>query len=181
MADTPPPDRYALGLASLHWLMAALIIALIVVIEAREFVPRDNPLRADLKSLHFSLGLSALVFLIARLGLRAATTIPAITPKPPVWQIGLSHLIHLLLYALMLALPILGWVALSALGKDISVFGLHMPPLIAEDREFGHTLEEAHKLAGNVMMYLIGLHAAAALFHHVVVKDNTLMRMLPGR
>lgn len=181
MAENTSSDRYTRGLASLHWLMAVLIIALIVIIEAREFVPRDNPLRGDLKSLHFSLGLSVLVFVIARLALRAATTAPAITPAPPAWQTGLSHLIHFALYVLMIGLPILGWLALSGLGKDISFFGVPLPPLIAEDKEFGHTLEEAHSLAGNVMMYLLGLHAAAALFHHFVVKDNTLLRIMPGR
>lgn len=181
MAEYSPSERYARSLAVLHWLMAALVIGLIVLIEVREFIPKENPLRAEFKTLHFSLGLTVLAFLLVRLGVRVTTTAPPIVPKPAAWQTGLSHLMHLALYAMMLGLPILGWVALSALGKDISLFGLPLPALVTENREFGHDLEELHKELGEVMMYLIGLHAAAALFHHAVVKDNTLVRMLPGR
>lgn len=183
MADiaAPTSSHYARGFAALHWLMAVLIVAVIVLIEAREFIPKEDPLRAQVKSLHFSLGLAMLGLVLARLAVRATTTVPAIVPKPAAWQTGLSHLIHLLLYLLMAGLPILGWATLSALGKDIPFFGLQLPPLVAEDREFGQWLEEVHKVLGNVLMYVIGLHAAAALFHHYGVKDNTLTRMLPGR
>lgn len=181
MPESPSPNTYSKALATVHWIMAALIIFLIIAIEAREFIPRDNPLRGQVKALHFSLGLAALGFLVIRLGLRLASPTPAIVPKPASWQIGLSHATHLALYLLMIALPLLGWATLSALGKDISFFGIAVPPIIAEGKEFGKNLEEVHKTLGNVMMYLIGLHAAAALFHHAIVKDNTLVRMLPGK
>lgn len=181
LAAPSAPTQYSRALITLHWLMAALIIALIVIIEAREFVPKENPLRAELKGLHYSLGLAVLGLLLARIGARAASSTPLISPKPPAWQTGISHLIHLALYVIMIAMPILGWLSLSGMGKDISFFGIALPPLMAENRETGHFLEEIHATIGEAAIWIIGLHAAAALFHHFVVKDNTLSRMVPAR
>lgn len=178
VSSTP---AYSRAVILLHWAMALLIIALIVLIEAREFISRDNPLRSQVKALHFSLGLAVLGFLAARIVARFTSATPPISPAPPAWQTGISHLMHLALYALMLGLPILGWATLSALGKDIAFFGIPLPPILAVDKEFGHTLEELHKTLGEAMIWLIALHAAAALFHHLVVKDTTLVRMAPGR
>ena len=87
---------------------------------------------------------------------------------------------HIALYLLMMAMPIAGWLILSAEGKDIPFFGMEFPALIPENEALGETIEEAHKLAGKVGYFLIGLHAAAALAHHYIQRDNTLSRMLPG-
>jgi cytochrome b561 len=81
----------------------------------------------------------------------------------------------------MIAMPILGWLILSAEGDPIPFWGLELPPLTAPDKEFAEQLEEVHETIGNVGYFLIGAHAAAALFHHYVMKDNTLIRILPGR
>jgi len=70
---------------------------------------------------------------------------------------------------------------LSAKGKVIPFFGLELPPLIGADKALGRSLEDVHTTIGTFGYYLIGLHAAAALFHHYIVHDNTLRRMLPHR
>ena len=88
---------------------------------------------------------------------------------------------HLALYLWMLGLPVLGWLILSAEGKPIPFFGLELPPLIGLDEARAESLEELHKTAGTIGYWLIGLHAAAALFHHHAQRDNTLTRMLPLR
>ena len=93
----------------------------------------------------------------------------------------LAKLVHLALYALMIVMPLLGWALLSAAGKPIPFFGLELPAMIAENKETGKWLKEIHQTIGTVGYYLIGIHAVAALFHHYVVKDNTLVRMLPNR
>jgi cytochrome b561 len=79
----------------------------------------------------------------------------------------------------MIAMPIAGWAILSAEGKPIPFWGLELPALIAENKELAHTIEELHETAGLVFYYTLALHALAALFHHYIVKDNTLRRMLP--
>jgi cytochrome b561 len=92
-----------------------------------------------------------------------------------------SKLLHLALYALMIVMPLLGWLALSAAGKHIPFFGLELPPLIGENKPLVDTIEEIHETIGNIGYFLIGLHIVAALYHHFLVHDNTLARMLPGR
>jgi cytochrome b561 len=88
---------------------------------------------------------------------------------------------HLALYAFMLAMPIAGWLILSAADKTIPFFGLELPALVAPDKALSSQIKELHETFGTVGYFLIGLHALAALFHHYVVKDNTLRRMLPGK
>jgi cytochrome b561 len=88
---------------------------------------------------------------------------------------------HVALYALMIGMPLAGWLMLSAAAKPIPLFGLQLPALIGESKALADLIEEIHETGGTVGYYLIGLHAAAALFHHYVKRDNTLPRMLPSR
>jgi len=88
---------------------------------------------------------------------------------------------HVAFYALMILMPLAGWLMLSAQGKPIPFFGLQLPALISESKELAKLIKEIHSTAGTVGYFLIGLHALAALFHHFVLRDNTLRRMLPIR
>ena len=81
----------------------------------------------------------------------------------------------------MLGMPLAGWLILSAAGKPIPFFGIHLPALIAENKDLSKLIKEVHETVGTIGYFLIGLHALAALFHHYVLRDNTLLRMLPGR
>jgi cytochrome b561 len=81
----------------------------------------------------------------------------------------------------MIGQPLLGWLILSANGDPIPFFGLQLPALIAENKDLVDVLKEVHETSGTVGYFLVGLHAAAALFHHYITRDNTLVRMLPGR
>ena len=102
-------------------------------------------------------------------------------PAIPAWQAIPAKLMHLALYALMIGTPLLGWLILSAFGKPIPFFGLELPALIAPNHDFGEQLEHWHVRLADAGYWLIGLHAAAGLFHHYISRDNTLTRMLPGR
>jgi cytochrome b561 len=97
------------------------------------------------------------------------------------WLRALSGASHVALYLLMIALPLIGWIMLSADGKVIPFFGVHLPPLVAADENLAGQLEELHETLGTLGYWLIGLHATAALFHHYVLGDKTLRRMLPVR
>ena len=88
---------------------------------------------------------------------------------------------HAALYLLMVGMPLGGWLILSAEGKRVPFFGLQLPPLEGEKKDLAKVAEEIHETAGVVGYWLIGLHAAAALFHHYAMRDNTLRRMLPFR
>ena len=124
------------------------------------------------------LGLSVLVLVSVRIVARLIGSTPPIAPAPPVWQAWIARLVHLALYLLMIGMPIAGWLILSAEGNPIRFLGLELPALVSPDKGFAEWIEDIHKTAGTVGYYLIGLHALAALFHHYMVRDNTLTRML---
>ena len=176
-----PTARYSTASITLHWLMFLLIVAVYATIELRELFPKGSDPRNLLKTWHFMLGLSVLALVGLRIAVRCTRSTPPITPPPAVWQQKLATLAHLALYGLMLAMPLAGWVILSAEGKDIPFFGLTLPPLVGVNEALAHDVEEIHEAVGEAGYWLIGLHAAAGLFHHYLLKDNTLLRMLPGR
>ena len=174
-------NRYGSVSIGLHWLMFLLIAAVYACIELREIYPKGSDPRDALKAWHFTLGLSVLALVWLRLLIRVLQPSPVIVPPPVAWQQRLAKAVHWLLYALMLAMPVAGWMILSAEGKPIPFWGVELPGLIAENKETGEFIEEIHELAGQAGYFLIGLHALAALFHHYFLRDNTLTRMLPGR
>lgn len=174
-------QRYGPLSISLHWLMLLLIVAVFACIELRELFPKGSELRDALKTWHFMLGLSVFVLVWLRLLVHLTGPVPRIEPPPVAWQQWAAKLMHFALYALMIGLPLTGWLLLSAEGKPIPFFGTHLMPLIAENKDLAEIIEEVHEMAGTAMYVLIGLHAAAALFHHYIAKDNTLTRMFPRR
>jgi len=115
---------------------------------------------------------------------RIAARIMTAGPRPmaePMWRKVLAKAVHLALYALMIGMPIAGWVILSAEGDPVPFFGLELPPLVSPDKDLAERIEELHELGGTIAYWLIGFHALAALFHHYVLKDGVLLRMRPGR
>lgn len=175
-------DRYGSLSIAMHWLMLLLLVAVYACIELREFYPRGSDLREGLKTWHFMLGLGVLALVLARLAIRfTAGATPPIRPVPPVWQERLAGLMHLALYVFLITMPLLGWLTLSASGKPVPFFGLQLPALVGADKALADSLKEIHETIGTIGYYLVGLHAAAALVHHYVNRDNTLLRMLPRR
>lgn len=172
--------RYAALSMTLHWLMLALFIGVYACIEIKGLLPRGHALKGLLLGVHGLLGLGIFTLVWLRLLGRLAPR-PAILPRPPTWQTALANMMHLMLYALMIAMPLLAWLMLSAGGKPVPYFGFSLPSLIGTDPELARQFKYWHEWLGNAGYWLIGLHAAAGLFHHYWVGDNTLIRMLPKR
>lgn len=172
-------ETYPPALIAIHWFTAVLIAAVFAAIELRVYFPKGSDPRDQLKALHFMLGLTVLLLVIVRIFLRSQTRAPQIVPRPSAWQTGAAHAMHAALYAAMIAMPVLGWLILSGEGKPIPFFGLTLPPLIAENKDLAKQIEGVHEFIGNALYFLIGFHALAALAHHYLQKDNTLVRMLP--
>lgn len=181
MRSKHDPAGYGSPLIALHWLMLLLIVLVYACIELRVLYPRGSELREALKSWHFMLGLSVFVLVWVRLAVRLLGTTPPIHPPPPRWQLLVAHASEFAIYAFMIAMPLLGWMILSAENKAIPFFGMRLPALIGENRQLAKQLEGIHELVGQAGYFLIGLHAAAALVHHYIQRDNTLSRMLPRR
>ncbi len=175
-------DHYGSLSIGLHWLMLLLLIGVYAAINLHDLAPKGSALRADLKLWHFALGIGTLALVVLRLLARLLSgPAPGITPPLPLWQQRLGTSMHLALYAFMLSMPVLGWLVLSAKGDPVSLLGLQLPALIGQDKALSRSLKEIHETIGTLGYYLIGLHAAAALVHHYLMHDNTLLRMLPAR
>lgn len=174
-------SRYATLPMAIHWLTLLLLVAVYASIELREFFPKGSDPRNALKSWHFMLGLTVFGLTGLRLVARFMNPTPPMDASTTSAQQWVATLMHLALYALLLAMPLLGWATLSAMGKDVIWFGLELPALIAPDETLAESLEEIHGTLGTAGYFLIGLHALAGLYHHYIQRDNTLLRMLPAR
>ncbi|HET8941095.1 MAG TPA: cytochrome b/b6 domain-containing protein, partial [Rudaea sp.] len=117
-------DRYNVLSISAHWLTLALLIAVYALIELRGIFPKGTATHDAMKMWHFMLGLTVLGVVAVRLMLRQIFPEPPITPPPPAWQMFLAKTTYLALYAFLIAMPILGWLTLSAKGRVIPLFGL---------------------------------------------------------
>lgn len=174
-------DRYGSLSIAMHWLMFLLLVAAYATINLRELYPKGSDPREAMKHWHFMLGLSVLVLVWLRLALRLSGPTPRIQPAIGVWQHRAAITMHFALYLFMVVMPVLGWLTLSAEGKTIPFFGLELPALVGTNQALADWANEIHETIGTVGYYLVGLHAAAALLHHYILRDNTLLRMLPRR
>jgi superoxide oxidase len=180
MTDSLVRTRYGWPLIGLHWLTFLLIVVVYATAELSDAFPKGSAGRANLRAGHEMFGLLAFGLIWLRLAVRALTVAPAIEPAPPRWQALLARAAHIALYGLMIVLPLSGWLMLSAAGKPIPFFVWELPPLMAPSKSFAEAFEEVHEAIASLGYALIGLHAAAALFHHYLLRDNTLKLMLPG-
>lgn len=175
---SPRSDWHALSRA-LHWLIAALILAMAWLGLTMGDLP-NGPDKIATYALHKSIGLSILALAALRLLWRLQAGAPAPVAGTPRWQARIAGVTHVALYALLLALPLSGWLLNSAAGFPLQWFGLFNLPALAGRDEALHALAvQAHELLFWTLACLVVLHAAAALYHHLFLGDATLARMLP--
>jgi cytochrome b561 len=178
MAVLPSSERYD-GLArSLHWLTVVLIVAQFAIAWTMPDIHRGTqPL--GLIAWHLCVGTAILAVTLLRAGWRLGHGAP---PAPatltPVLK-AVSRVTHGALYALLVALPLLGWANASARGWPVTLFGvLPLPPLSPKGSPLGHSLGDVHQLAAWALLAVIALHVLGALYHLVFVRDHTVARML---
>lgn len=180
LGATVPAQRYHRLSITLHWLMVLLFIGVYACIELKGYVPKGQPLRAALVGGHGILGTLILLLVALRLIARLRHPAPPIEPRPPRWQTGVAHATHGLLYLLMIVTPVLAWLMLAIAGKPFPWLGFEIPLPVTVDEVLAKRIKGVHEWIGNAGYWLIGLHALGGLFHHYVVRDNTLRRMLRG-
>jgi cytochrome b561 len=171
--------RYKTLSISLHWLTLILMVAIYAAIQLHESLPRGHSLRRAAEDWHIYLGFILLPIVLYRMFVILRSEIPAISPPPPNWQMLVTKLMKIYLYVLMIGAPLLGWLLLSAEGHDIKVIFIPLPAIAPASEGLAEFAGEAHELLGESGYIFIAVHALAALYHHYVVKDNTLKRMLP--
>lgn len=172
-------DHYPPTSKVLHWLVAVSVLTTAPVAIAMHRVA-PGPTQDALYNLHKSLGVLILLLMILRLGNRLVAGAPAPDPSIPTWQKTTSSIVHTALYALLLALPLVGYVANSAYGAATPFFGLfNLPAIVSQDEALAKQLFALHRWAGFLLILLVLVHVGAALYHHFVRRDDVLARMLP--
>jgi cytochrome b561 len=172
------PERYGRPAIVLHWVTAALIIANWLL--GLSMVPMHiSPRKLQWYLVHKSIGLTVLLLSSLRLGWRAVRP-----PPPPVamprWQRRAASASHALLYVLLFAIPLSGWLYSSATGVQVVYLGvLPLPNLVPKDRAQGDALRLVHVSLNALLFVVFCLHVAAAIKHHVVDRDAALVRILP--
>lgn len=175
------PDRYGAGLVTIHWLMVVLIGGGWLLGQLKDETPQDW--HGPVQMVHNNMGLLVLLLLVLRLAWRLLDPPPALEPtrfgRFAKWAAQLGHGA---LYLLMVAVPAAGITLVFAAGRALNVFGLFTiaSPWV-RDRAFAGSVHEVHELLANTLIILAFLHAAAALVHHWLLRDQTLRRMLPHR
>lgn len=166
-------------LRALHWSMALLIVAMLFI--GVGMVSTAGPAYSWLLSLHRSLGIAILALALIRLLVRARSSRPALPSDLPYWQASAARVSHLLLYAGMIALPLIGWAMVSAAGKPVKLAeGVVLPGLVPHDLELYALLREAHAIVAYTFFALVLLHLSAALTHGLIRRDGVLKSMLIG-
>lgn len=172
---------YGVTAKVLHWVIVALLIAQFAIAWTMPGIgPRTQP--DTLINLHLSVGTLILLVLIVRLAWRSVHPVPLATDGAPGWQKVLARVTHFLLYALLALIPVLGWASASGRGFPVTLFGLfRLPGILPLHSSLTSTLGDIHSFTSYVLLGVVGLHVTAALYHHFVIGDRTLRRMLPGQ
>lgn len=174
------PHRFGRLAQALHWLTAVLVLVAFVFgpggSEARVYLPaRDFE-----RSLHETLGVCVFALLWVRLVWRFVDTRPQEVPMPARMRIA-AKAVQGLLYLLLFAVPLTAIVGAWLEGHPLTLLGgAEISPLLATSHDLGATISELHTWLGDAILWLAGLHAAAAIYHHAVLRDGVLVSMLPA-
>lgn len=174
-----PRNRYSTVSLAFHWGLALLVLVQVLLITAHEAT--EGPISREFVTVHKALGMSILLLTLGRIGWRLANPALPVPPGTPGWQKIAARTTHVLFYVLLIGLPLGGWAASSAGGRDIDFFGLFNWPLLPLplDRELAGSFMDAHRAAVKLLYVLLTLHVLAALKHQFVDRDNVLHRMIP--
>jgi superoxide oxidase len=173
-------DRFDQTSIILHWLTALLIVVQFASIWAHEAIGHHSNLAAALLSLHRSTGVSTWIVVVVRLCWRRYFAyLPPFPSSMPKFQQIIAKANEYGLYALLLAMPITGLLRVLLRGQPFELFVWEVPALLEPDPAVRSVFVQAHAIGAKALMVLIGLHAGAALFHRLVLRDGVLQRMLP--
>lgn len=163
----------------LHWLTALAVFGLFPLGLYMTGLTYYDPLYKTLPHIHKSIGVLLFIVVVLRLGWRFANPHPRPLPTHAAWERAIARLTHALLYLLLVAVPIAGYLISTADGRPVEVFGLFaVPATITSIPEQEDTAGDIHLGLASALMALVALHLAGALKHHFIDRDTTLRRML---
>lgn len=173
--------RYTGVAIALHWLIGLMIVTSfclgLVMVELTL-----SPTKLRIYSWHKWAGVSIFTLVLFRCLWRLTHAVPPLPASMPRWQRSAAHFTQYVLYALMIVIPLSGWLMSSAKGFQTVYFGVvPIPDLVDKNKELGETLATVHKMLNFTMIGIVIAHAAVALKHHFIDKDDILRRMLPAK
>lgn len=166
---------------TLHWGVALLLIVQTTLGFIAEEAPL-SPTKLELFVWHKSVGMLILALILIRLGWRAANPTPALPAGTPAWERYAARTSHALLYLLVIAIPLTGWIINSAANIPLRLFFVvPLPDIVAPDKALAERAATAHFALWVWLAVLVALHAAAALRHHFGKRNDVLLNMLGGK
>ncbi len=170
--------RFGWVAQTLHWLTAILVLAAFLTAEGGPTSRVYSDARAPGLQLHETLGLAVFVLVLVRLAWRLLDRTPQ-DPPMPAWMSLASKATHWALFGLLVLVPVTAVLGAWFGGHPVTVYGLGaVGPLLGQS-DAGAALAEIHGTLGDLLMWIAGLHAAAALYHHFFLRDGVLKAMLP--
>lgn len=170
---------YGLVAKTLHWLIVVLLAAQYAVGSIMPHIGRGTT-DDGYVAWHISIGAAILFFIVLRLAWRLTHAVPQLATIA-LWQQRAAEAVHWSLYGLILIMALLGWAATSFRGWPVKLFGMvTLPPLANTGDQWAHTAGDIHDLLVYVLLAFIVVHVGAALYHHFILRDRVLRRMLPG-
>ena len=174
------PRRWGAIAQLLHWLIVLFIVAQFTLATLFEQLPAGAK-KLTLLSRHKSIGITILVLALVRLAWRWSNPTPTLPNTLKPYERALARLTHALLYVLLFAVPLSGWLMSSARGFPVSWFGfLQLPDLVPKNKVLYEALVTTHGILAWTLGIVATVHLVAALKHHFVLKDDVLRRMLPS-
>lgn len=181
---TAATARYALSQRWLHWIIAGVVLGNLMggsLLWAYGFEGLRDSVGIELTNAiykyHKTFGVIVLALMALRIVLRAGLGAPALPASIPAWQATIAAATHYAAYALLIAIPVLGWLATGAGGFPVEFFDMRLPGIVSKDKALSETLFFLHGAAAGLLVVVLGAHIGAALRHWLVLKDGIIHRI----
>jgi cytochrome b561 len=175
------PSSYDRVMRAVHWTTLALVAGAFTAVWIADPAVVGSYV-GPVVQVHRSLGLTVAALTVFRLAWRWRARIPDLPVDLPMVQKLAARGVEGLIYGLLLAQPLVGLLYTNAYGQRVNLFFLgEIPAVIGRDRPLAAPLGNVHSFLGYALLTLIGMHAAAALYHHFIRRDGVLATMLPAR
>lgn len=171
-------SRYGAGVQAFHWLTVILVLAAYVLSKGDRY-SLYSAAADGLRRIHETLGVLVFIVVVLRLLWRLFDSTPAKHPMPR-WMAAAATLIHFALYALLIGIPVTAVLGTWLNGLPVTLLGFDITPQIAQSHGVGQLIIEIHTALGNAILWLAGVHAAAALYHRFYLRDDVFQSMAPG-
>ena len=179
--NKPAPKTWNAMARHLHWLMAVLLILQWAGGKIAHGMEK-SPLRLDMMLTHKSTGIVLLILVLLRLAWRLTHPPPDHPAGSRAWERWAATATHGLLYGLMLAMPLSGWIMNSAKDRALELYWLiPWPAITGPDKQLAEWAEETHEMLAMAFLVVLVIHLGAALRHHFFKRTDVLSRMLSGR